>query len=100
MSTFQKARRPVKPVSGTCRWIKYLQWPFPGVLQINGTAYTVTALTNEQTGQIEGYRLVKQDGTTYDVDAHWWTCDCPDAVYRNRECKHVKALRAALAVKR
>jgi hypothetical protein len=25
-----------------------------------------------------------------------WECDCPDAVYRNRRCKHVSALTDAL----
>jgi hypothetical protein len=45
------------------------------------------------------YRLEKLDGPTYDIDATApeWRCDCPDATYRNRECKHVKALRAALS---
>jgi hypothetical protein len=34
------------------------------------------------------------------VEEHVWTCDCPDATYQPERpggCKHVKALRAALA---
>jgi hypothetical protein len=44
--------------------------------------------------------LTKADGTTYRVvldREDVLTCDCPDAVYRNREhcCKHAVCLRAA-----
>lgn len=85
MGNATRIRKPVKPVSGVCRWIKRIEPPEPGILQINGTPYTVIPLTNGQSEQVEGYRLVKPDGTTYDVDAHWWTGDCPDASYRHAD---------------
>jgi hypothetical protein len=80
------------------------QWVVPigavsgvGVLDINGAVYTVTLL--HQDGRVIAYRLEKLDGATYDIDATapQWICDCPDATYRQRACKHVKALQAALA---
>jgi hypothetical protein len=87
-----------KPVAGTCRWILPIGETGTGVLEINGTAYEVTVFKEE--GGVAGYRLQKFNGPAYDIDARLdqWTCDCPDATYRERECKHVKALRAALAV--
>jgi hypothetical protein len=90
-------QRPAKPVSGNCRWVVPIgKVSHTGVLEINGAVYTVTIL--RLYGQLVGYRLEKLDGQTYDIDAasEPWQCDCPDAVYRERECKHVKALRAAL----
>jgi hypothetical protein len=72
-----------------------------GVLEINATEYTVTVLRG--TGGTVGYHLLKPDGTAYDVctDADTWTCDCPDNTFhpeRPGGCKHIAALRAALAV--
>jgi hypothetical protein len=90
--------RKAKLVSGTCKWVLPIGETGTGVLAINGTDYTVTVLRNQD--RITGYRLQKLDGTVYDIDASQldWRCDCPDSTYRERECKHVKALRAALAV--
>jgi hypothetical protein len=87
----------IKPVRGKCRWILPIEGT-AGVLAINGTAYAVTVL--EDRGAVIGYRLQKAGGSPYDINstANPWTCDCPDALYRQRECKHVLALRAALAV--
>jgi hypothetical protein len=89
--------RKAKPVSGTCKWVLPIGETGTGVLAINGTDYTVTVLRNQD--RVTGYRLQKLDGTVYDIDAgrEQWGCDCPDATYRERQCKHVKALRAALA---
>jgi hypothetical protein len=86
-----------KPVSGNCRWVVPIgPVSHTGVLEINQTVYTVTVLYLD--GRVSGYRLEKLDGPTYDIDAtaQEWRCDCPDATYRNRECKHVKVLRVAL----
>lgn len=85
------ATKPAKPVKGTCRWIRRIGHADGAALEINGTAYDVIPFDG-------GFRLVKSDGTAYDIDAESWQCDCPDATYRGRECKHAKALRAALAV--
>jgi hypothetical protein len=66
--------------------------------------YTVTWHA-DHTGRVIGYRLTKDDGTTHDIDADLWQCGCLDfpqrAAARVREglppdCKHVKALKAAL----
>jgi hypothetical protein len=90
--------RPARPVAGVCRWVFPLSQRDTGVLRINDAEYFVTVHRNEA-GQAQGYRLEKPDGTAYDIDTTGrdWLCDCPDATYRQRECKHAKALRAALA---
>jgi hypothetical protein len=102
MATMTRSRKPVKPVHGSCRWLtKPNAHHEGGVLQINGTDYEVFPLFDDQIRV--GYRLVKADGTMYDVgtaEPHGRTCDCPDATYQPERpggCKHVKALRAALA---
>jgi hypothetical protein len=102
MTVLARTRTP-KPVSGTCRWVRRIAYPFPGILEINGTEYTVLPLYNqpaEEDAPVIGYRLVKPDGRTYyDVNAETWNCDCPDATYCPRPggCKHSKALRTALS---
>jgi hypothetical protein len=102
MTVLARTRAP-KPVTGTCRWVKRISWPFPSVLEINGTEYTVVPLHNQPAQEgapVAGYRLVKPDGRTYyDVNAETWQCDCPDATYCPRPggCKHGKALRTALS---
>jgi hypothetical protein len=96
------ARTAPKPVAGTCRLVRRIAWPFPGILEINRTEYTIIPLAGPSSGEdaaVIGYRLLKRDGrTAYDVDAERWTCDCPDATYCPRPggCKHSKALRTAL----
>jgi hypothetical protein len=93
--------RPVqsqaRPVAGTCRWVFPLNQRDTGVLAINDAEYFVTAY-RDRDGHAQGYRLEKPDGTAYDIDttSRDWQCDCPDATYRQRECKHAKALRVAL----
>jgi len=77
----------------------------PGVLLIDHVPYLVTALgwPADQGGPgLLGYRLVKHDGSIYDVDCRtaWgeWSCDCPDGTYcpeRPGGCKHIAALRDA-----
>ena len=81
----------------------------PGRLAVtNGrgltTEYAVSELT-DRTGRVVGYRLAKDDGECWDVDADLWECSCPDylwrAAARAREglppaCKHSAALKAAL----
>jgi hypothetical protein len=93
-------KAPPRPVSGSCRWAKRID-ETAGVLVINGTPYGVYAHTDA--GRVVGYRLTKADGTTYDIDvtAEYWSCDCPDYLYRRggidpKGCKHTAALRAAL----
>jgi hypothetical protein len=89
----------------------------PGRLEIStrtGTAvYIVTVLRSgcpgaHFGGQLVGFELEKEGtGEVYAIDTTpvWgWTCDCPDACFRERYatsaeaagCKHVVGLRAAL----
>jgi hypothetical protein len=89
----------------------------PGRLEISartGTAvYVVTVLRSGCAGahfggQLVGFQLEKEGtGEVYAIDTTpvWgWTCDCPDACFRERYatspeaagCKHVVGLRAAL----
>jgi hypothetical protein len=73
-----------------------------GYLRIGGTLYQVTEQEFEHESGWGGWLadLMKPDGTTYrivlDRDGDL-TCDCPDAVYRDREhcCKHARAVREA-----
>jgi hypothetical protein len=94
-------RAKVRPAHGTVRWILPIGEADAGAVAINGRAYTVNVLRG--TGRaIIGYRLIKADGTAYDVntEAEHWSCDCPDATFhpeRPGGCKHAVALRAALA---
>ncbi len=97
----RRTKAKVKPASGICRWVLPIGEVGTGVLAINGTNYMVTVL-NGQT-DVVGYRLVKADGTTYDIctTGERWLCDCPDATFhpeRPGGCKHSAALRAALKV--
>lgn len=93
----------------TCKWLD--PCPFTGRrhLQIS-TALdtphpTITAYYVEP--RMGGFDLYRYDTTletlvVRHIDTTWpkdvWTCDCPDAVHRSRTgCKHVLALKAALA---
>jgi hypothetical protein len=110
MAILIRTRQPLQPAAGTCRWLRRPIWPcellangLPGLLRIRETVYGVLPLADlPATGPAvtRGYRLSKDDGTTYDVslEGHG-SCDCPDGTYRGERpggCKHQKALRAAL----
>jgi hypothetical protein len=66
----------------------------PGQITINGDAYRLAYISHEF-GQVDGYQILKADGTVYDVSADLSTCDCPDGTYRIREggCRHCVAIR-------
>jgi hypothetical protein len=60
----------------------------PGVVEINGEDYTLACHGH---GPEDGYRLVKlASGAVYDLDVSSGVplCDCADATYRDRQCKH------------
>ena len=68
----------------------------------NCTNYTVRRLT-DQDGETIGYQLTKLtdyivDRKVYDIEVtgNGMRCNCPDATFKRHECKHVRALRAAL----
>jgi hypothetical protein len=95
MSTTRKPRT-VKPAHGSCRWILPLGTDV-GILDINGIRYAVCKLAG-------GYRLMKPDGQTYDLDtsADPWTCTCADYEFNRHGkdpagCKHCKGVRAGVA---
>jgi hypothetical protein len=106
MATVSDPRNPIKtpkaarPAAGLCRWLNRPNAHHEGgLLAINGTRYEVLPLYDDDARV--GYRLLKTDGTMYDVDTtrEPWCCDCPDAVFhpeRPGGCKHSLALRAAL----
>jgi hypothetical protein len=108
MTTSTATRKSVKPVSGRCRWLKPLVLPH-GIGRLAITSHTqrgpvtaeydVEAILNAA-GQVVGYHLVKDDDERYHIDTSWgavWECDCADATFRGRECKHVRSVRAGLA---
>ncbi|HJT79460.1 MAG TPA: hypothetical protein VJ739_19850 [Gemmataceae bacterium] len=94
-----KARKATRPAHGVCRWItKPNAERAGGVLAINGTAYEVLPVYDGEA--LAGYRLLKADGAMYDLPADLSGCDCPDHCYhpeRPGGCKHMGAMRAALA---
>jgi hypothetical protein len=113
-ATKHVARRITKPateVHGVCRWVGGA--PSPARLAAGGALLLIAPAgkepsfyfvqTHKDNEKAVGYRLTKIDApektASYDVEAtpHGLRCDCPDATYRDRECKHAAALKAALA---
>jgi hypothetical protein len=115
----RKPRKPPEPVHGQARWLvpMHIESNKPGRLEIStrtGTAvYVVTVLHSGAPcshfgWQVIGFQMEKEgSGEVYAIDITpvWsWSCDCPDACYRERYatcpeaagCKHVVGLRAAL----
>lgn len=61
--------------------------------------YALRPLTCDSAVGLRAYRLLKDDGTIYDViETHFGPeCDCPDFIFRRdgldpSGCKHVQAL--------
>jgi hypothetical protein len=114
----RKPRKPPEPVTGNAVWVTPLdiEHGCPGqvILATDKLAarYTVQVLRScgckHFGSQIVGFRLTNEaSGAVYDIDTTpvWgWTCDCPDAVWRDTaaltpkaaRCKHVVLLRQAL----
>jgi hypothetical protein len=106
------SQKPTQSATARCHWLQvpFLPGPefpqgLPGLLWIEaetqrgvvGEVYMLSPLTDRADGgKLVGWRLTKSDGTRYDVEGHYFVCDCPDSTFRKRPCKHVKALRAAL----
>ncbi|SRR5579883_824338 len=117
MATVTKSRSPRKPAREThgkcflkaCGNLTLQQALDAGeaLLTIHAercTNYVVQRLSDPD-GETVGFRMLKLteyivDRKLYDIDVCCgkdWLCDCPDAQFQSRECKHVRALRAALA---
>ncbi len=98
-------------VHGKARWImKPVTLPesgWQGLLSItsythrgeNTKTYLVEKLFDDK-GRLAGYRLTQDNGENYDIDLEFnWqgaTCECADHVYRQRSCRHIRGLWAAL----
>lgn len=99
--TADRKPRASRPAHGTVKWVLPLTNDF-GILEIAGAAsgsarYTIVRIAG-------GFRLLKSDGTVYDLntEGEHWTCDCPDYLHARanndpRGCKHCCGVRAALA---
>lgn len=94
------------PATGIVRWLKKLTLPIGfGRFEIEvettkGTIVTQYDIqpTLDADNNVIGFGLAKDDDTVYQigVSPYGWNCDCKDAQFRNRECKHVRAIKAAL----
>lgn len=100
MTAATRTRRTVKPVTCDCAIHGRLIYPcelipagVPVRCTINGADYLLSAHGADET---RGYRFAKLggDGAVYDVDTSdgYALCDCPDAVYQQRACKHAISL--------
>jgi hypothetical protein len=109
----RKAEKPPAPVSGVCRWVERpVASPDSlarrGVLQINGVEYLVAELLCPETALPLGWTLTRPAAGRTDAASYAvlvcngdLMCDCPDATYRPDrpgQCKHCRALSAALTV--
>ncbi len=59
------------------------------------TVYRVTPHQPDPRVAVKAWRLTAPDGQVYDVAMNskgWLECDCEDAVFRERRCKHATAL--------
>jgi hypothetical protein len=106
--TATKTRKPIQPVHGSCRWLGGI----PTAVDLDAGEALLRIVTDKgvealyfverlsDAGKVVGYTLTKKDGESYDVDATFGggvlVCQCPDATYRDRQCKHSKALVAGL----
>jgi hypothetical protein len=114
----RRTRKPARVAHGTYNLISTGNLPLTAALD-SGDAmltihpetgksanYTVKRLTDGDEKTV-GFRVTKLtpyivDRKAYEIDISpesGWQCDCPDAQFQNRECKHVRSLRAVLAKK-
>ncbi len=68
-------------------------------LSIDDQFYQVAPIPSDGRSLDRAFRIMKPDGSTYDVaeTAHGPICDCPDFLFRRLDldpagCKHIKAL--------
>lgn len=71
------------------------------VLEIGTTRYLLSRLRCDDGLGRRAFRLVKDDGTTYDLiqTKYGPECDCPDFIFRRdgldaKGCKHIQTLKA------
>jgi hypothetical protein len=106
----RKPRTPsTEPAKGHAKWVAR---PVQGVgiieitSDLGGKSTEQYAFAELRRGDdLYGYRLLKEDGTTYDLTfgeegrEGRWDCSCPDAQFNDRPntCKHCAGTRAATA---
>ncbi len=104
MTTTTRTNETPKPVTGTVRWLRPLihgkQLGRLAIGNANGKVeeYDVGYLAGAD-GQPTGLGLAKDDDQVYAIEptiGGGQRCSCNDCQYRNRECKHIRAARAAL----
>jgi hypothetical protein len=100
-------QRDPQAQTGSVRWIRRPSGPTASgrfaitVETTRGavtTEYDVAALLDDA-GTIIGFALAKDDVEVHALDFSQWygpTCTCRDCEFRNRACKHIQAVRAAL----
>ena len=102
MTTLPVPRPPCQPVHGGARWLVRPDAFGRGQLAIRtdrgiDRLYSTEALFGSA-GQVFGWALTRLGtGETYHVNAETQLCDCADATYRQRRCKHILGLFGALA---
>lgn len=93
------------PAPSVVRWVRPFRTQTSALLRIKGGLYEVVQLRDPVEGVV-GYQIFKLDGSgvryAVDVTGAAWTCECGDFIHRRdgrdaRGCKHVRALKAALA---
>jgi len=98
-------RPPVKPTSGSARWLTRPDSAGAGQLVLRTAAgidrlYQTAALLDQ--GRLVGWSLTRLGtGETYHLDtsAEAWSCDCPAftfTAHKRGPCKHILGLAAAL----
>lgn len=94
----------VAPRKAIVQWLSSPREDRAGVLALDGTLYTVAQIQGippVDGKPVQGWKVrkVREDGTlaeSYQVFTYGLTseCDCPDHVYRARECKHIQGVQA------
>lgn len=108
MRTATRFRQAPPPARAAVRWLHRFHAGV-GAIAINDVPYAVAELREQ--GRLVGYRLARHcdDGEIvyYDISNRFacWECSCPDFIFRRdghdeRGCKHIQAVRAAVAVDR
>jgi hypothetical protein len=91
-------RKPrVVPVHGTTKLVEKFGVQFLQITRGKKTVeYRVVDHKPDPRVAFPAFKLVKEDGESYDVGMNEFGpfCSCPDSDYRRRACKHLKAAQA------
>ena len=102
MSKPTRTRPPLQPALGHFRWLRKPDANDQGgVIEINDTPYLLSPVCDGR-GPLRttiGWKLVKADGTTYDVypgNPHW-QCDCGDFTFNRDRAPRPESVSANIA---